>query len=122
MNNYKELKIWQKSIELAEKIYAISSSYPSSEKFGLISQIQRCAVSIPSNIAEGAGRNSNNEFKHFLGIANGSINELNTQLLLSVRIGYLKEDELEDIFNLITEIQKINYTLIKKFSNLKSNI
>ena len=118
MNNYKELKIWQKSMDLVEKVYTLISTYPKEEKFGMISQIQRCAVSIPSNIAEGAGRNSNKEFRNFLGIANGSLNELNTQLLLSIRIGYLKESDLDEINNLITEIQKMNYTLIKKFSKI----
>jgi len=116
MNNYKELKIWQKSMDLVEKVYKITSNFPIEEKFGLISQIQRCAVSIPSNIAEGAGRNSNKEFRNFLGIANGSANELNTQLLLSIRIDYVKEEDLDEIFNLVTEIQKMNFTLIKKFS------
>lgn len=118
MNNYKELKIWQKAMDLVEKVYAITSTFPNEEKYGLISQIQRSAISIPSNIAEGAGRNSNKEFKNFLGIANGSINELSTQLELSVRIGYVKKDELVDISNLIIEIQKMNFTLIKKFSNI----
>lgn len=118
MNNYKELKIWQKSMDLVEKVYALTSSFPKEERFGLISQIQRCAVSIPSNIAEGAGRNSNKEFRNFLGIANGSTNELNTQLILSNRIGYSKKEDLDEIFNLITEIQKMNFTLIKKFSNI----
>ncbi len=66
MNNFKELKIWQKSMDLVEKVYKITSNIPIEEKFGLISQIQRCAVSIPSNIAEGAGRNSNKEFRNFL--------------------------------------------------------
>lgn len=118
MNNYKDLKVWQKSMDLAEKVYMLTSTYPKEEKYGLISQIQRSVISIPSNIAEGAGRNSNKEFRNFLGIANGSINELATQLTLSMRIGYVKENELEDIFNLITEIQKMNFTLIKKFSNI----
>jgi four helix bundle protein len=118
MNNYRELKVWQKSMDLVEKVYAITSTFPSEEKFGLISQIQKCAVSIPSNIAEGAGRNSNKEFRNFLGIANGSANDLNTQLLLSIRIGYTKKDDLEEIYKLITEIQKMNFTLIKKFSDI----
>lgn len=118
MNNYRELKIWQKAMDLVEKTYVLTSHFPNEEKYGLISQIQRCAVSIPSNIAEGAGRNSNKEFRNFLGIANGSINELSTQLELSVRIGYIKEEELINISNLISEIQKMNYSLINKFSNI----
>lgn len=118
MNNYRELKVWQKSMDLVEKVYTISAVFPKEEKYGLTSQIQRSAISIPSNIAEGAGRNSNKEFRNFLGIANGSANELSTQLILSTRIGYAKQDDLDDIFNLLEEIQKMNFALIKKFSNL----
>jgi four helix bundle protein len=116
MNNYKELKIWQMSMDLVEKVYKLTLGFPSEEKYGLVSQIQRSAVSIPSNISEGAGRNSNKEFKNFLGIANGSINELSTQLELSVRVGYIKEENLFEILELLTQIQKMNFTLIKKFS------
>jgi len=93
-------------MDLVEKVYKTTSTFPKEEKYGLISQIQRSAVSIPSNIAEGAGRNSNKEFRNFLGIANSSANELATQLILSVRIGYIKEDSLRDIFNLIIEIKR----------------
>ena len=116
MNNYKELKIWQKSMDLVEKVYALTLLFPNEEKYGLISQIQRSAVSIPSNISEGAGRNSDKEFKNFLGIANGSINELSTQLELSIRVGYVTEDNLAEILELLTQIQKMNFTLIKKIS------
>ena len=116
MNNYKELIVWQKSMDLVEKVYELTLLFPKDEKYGLISQIQRSAVSIPSNISEGAGRNSNKEFRNFLGIANGSINELSTQLELALRIGYIKNNELEEVLILITEIQKMNFTLIKKFS------
>jgi four helix bundle protein len=116
MNNYKELKIWQMSMDLVEKVYKLTLGFPSEEKYGLVSQIQRSAVSIPSNISEGAGRNSNKEFKNFLGIANGSINELSTQLELSVRVGYIKEENIFEILELLTQIQKMNFTLIKKFS------
>ena len=118
MNNYRELKVWQKSMDLVEKVYEIVSSFPKEEKYGLISQIQRSAVSIPSNIAEGTGRNSNKEFRNFLGIANGSSNELVTQLIISMKVNYVKENELDAIFSLITEIQKMNFSLIKKFSNI----
>ena len=105
-------------MDLVEKVYLITKAYPSEEKFGLISQIQRSAVSIPSNIAKGAGRNSNKEFRHFLSIANGSLNELLTQLLIATRIGYSNKNELEEVFNLINEIQKMNFSLINKFSNI----
>jgi len=120
MNNYKELKVWQKSMDLVELVYKLTSTFPKEEKYGLVSQIQRSVVSIPSNIAEGAGRNSNKEFRYFLSIANGSSNELSTQLHLSIRIGYSTDKQLGDIFKLLTEIQKMNFTLIKKFSNLEA--
>ena len=118
MNNYKELKVWQKSMDLVEKAYGLTSTFPMEEKYGLTSQIQRSATSIASNIAEGAGRNSNKEFRNFLGIANGSSNELNTQLLLAERVGYTCDADLEDILNLLNEVQKMNYTLINKFSQI----
>lgn len=116
MNNFKELIVWQKSMLLTELVYKTTLSFPEEEKYGLISQIRRCAVSVPSNIAEGAGRNSNKEFRNFLGIANGSLNELNTQLEISKRLGFLVEKKLIEIMQLCSEVQKMIYTLIKKFS------
>ena len=118
MYNYKELKIWQKSMDLAEKDYAITNLLRKEEKHELTSQIQRSATSIPSNITEVSGRNSNKKFKHFLSISDGLANELNTQLLLSLRIGHLEELQLKDIFNLLTVIQKMNFVLINKFSKI----
>ncbi len=82
MYKIEDLKIWQKSIELAKQVYKIVSSLPSDEKYGLTSQFKRSTVSISSNIYEGARRNSNKEFRHFLSIANGSTYELQTQLIL----------------------------------------
>ena len=91
MHNFQELKIWQKAMDVAESTYLISAEFPKEEKFGLTSQIRRSAVSIPSNIAEGAGRNTDGEFKNFLGIASGSSNELYTQLVLAKRLGLISE-------------------------------
>jgi len=116
MHNFQELKIWQKAISVAEQIYILSSGFPSEEKFGLTSQIRRSAISIPSNIAEGAGRNTNGEFKNFLGIANGSTNELCTQLIISERLKLVSEEKIKPIINDLMEIQKMNFTLIKKFT------
>ena len=99
-------------------VYKCSASFPDEEKFGLTSQIRRSVVSVASNIAEGAGRNSNNEFRNFLGIANGSLNELMTQLELANRFDFLDNITLEEILKLCNEIQKMIYTLIKKFSNV----
>src|SRR5690606_31265320 len=83
MNNLKELKIWNRAMELAVQVYKATETFPAEEKFGLTSQSRRAAVSIPSNIAEGAGRNSVKEFNNFLGIANGSSYELQTQLIIA---------------------------------------
>jgi four helix bundle protein len=82
MHQYKELKLWRKSIDLVTWIYALTRDFPQNEKFGLVSQINRSAVSIPSNIAGGAGRNLNKEFVHFLTIAHASSFELETQLII----------------------------------------
>ena len=117
MYNYKELIVWQKSMTLVEKVYKLTSNFPAEEKFGLTSQIRRCAVSIPSNIAEGTGRKSKKVFRQFLEISNGSINELKTQLEISKRIGFLAETDLEDTFALCDEVQKMTFTLIKKYSD-----
>ena len=119
MHNFQELIIWQKAMEITEKVYLISSNFPKEEKFGLTSQVRRTAVSIASNIAEGAGRNTNGEFRSFLGIANGSANELFTQLLLSTRLKLTSEEIIYPLLTEITEVQKINYSLIRKFSKSK---
>ena len=110
-HNLKELKIWNKAMDLAVDVYTASINFPTKEKFGLTSQIRRCAVSVPSNIAEGAGRNSDNEFNHFLGISHGSSYELQTQIILSNRLNLLDNDTSEKLINQVTEIQKMNYKL-----------
>jgi four helix bundle protein len=109
MHNLKELKIWKKAIDLAVEVYRVTALFPLEEKYGLISQTRRAAVSISSNIAEGAGRNSEKEFKYFLGIANGSSFELQTQLFISNKLSLLSNEDLEKIFQQIEELQKMNY-------------
>lgn len=104
MNNHKELIVWQKSMDLAELVYNISNAFPEEEKFGLISQIRRSVVSVASNIAEGAGRNSTKEFKQFLSFANGSLNEVSTQLELGIRLNFLNAENISNAFHLIEEI------------------
>ena len=113
MNNYKELKVWQKSVDLAVKIYDATKNFPREEVYGLTSQIRRCAVSIASNIAEGAGRNSKKDFNNFLGISNGSSCELETQLIIAQRINLIDKTDLESIQQEINEIQKMNWSLKK---------
>ena len=105
----KELLIWKKSMILVKDFYLLTENIPSTEKFGLISQIRRCAVSIPSSIAEGAGRNNPKEFYQFLGIANGSSYELETQLILLVDLNFKSEEEIQPLLNILTEIQKMIY-------------
>lgn len=111
MNNYKDLKLWQKSVDLAVKIYQTTASFPKEEVYGLTIQIKRSAVSIPSNIAEGAGRNSKKDFNNFLGISTGSSCERETQLIIASRVGFLEGSLLHALQNEITEIQKMNWAL-----------
>lgn len=111
MHNYKELKVWQKSIDLTIELYKVLSGFPADERFGLISQIKRASVSIPSNIAEGAGRSSGKESKHFLSISLGSSFEIETQIIVANKLGLLDNDKMEIITSKISEIQKMIYTL-----------
>ena len=114
MNKLEDLKIWKKSIELAKSVYLLVSELPSDEKYGLNSQIKRCSVSIPSNIAEGAGRNSNKEFKYFLSVANGSAYELQTQLILLVELDLITKEKVNPVIDVCIEIQKMNYSFQQK--------
>ena len=117
MHNLKELKIWNKSIDLAVEVYKATADFPKEEKYNLTSQTRRAAVSVPSNIAEGAGRNSNKEFIHFLGIANGSSYELQTQLIISNRLKLLSEETLNPLLNSIDELQKMTYSFQNTLSS-----
>lgn len=107
----KDLVVWQKSILLAKKVYTLTVDLPLNERYGLVSQIRRSAISIPSNIAEGAGRNNKREFIQFLGIASGSCYELETQLILLSELKYKSEDEIRESLNALFEIQKMIYKL-----------
>lgn len=117
MHNLKELIIWNKAIELSIKIYKATSSFPKEETYNLTSQIRRAAISIPSNISEGAGRNSNKEFVNFLGIANGSSYELQTQLIIANKLSLISNEALESLLKNIEEIQKMNYTFQNTLKN-----
>jgi four helix bundle protein len=113
MNQFKNLLVWQKSLDLVIEVYKLTDDFPNKEQFGLTSQINRCAVSVASNIAEGAGRNSGKEFNNFLGIAVGSLCELETQLIIAQRLKYITEIELENLNLPIREIEKMIYALKK---------
>jgi four helix bundle protein len=117
MHQYKELKIWQKAIAFVSDIYKVTSIFPDKEKFNLISQINRAEVSIPSNIAEGAGRNSKKEFIQFLAIAHGSTYEVETQLIISKNLGYILEEDLVIILEKLSELQKMNYSFQQKLTS-----
>ncbi len=109
MHNYKELKIWQKGRLIVKEIYSITNLFPKEEQFGLISQMRRAVISIPSNIAEGAGRGSNKEFSRFLDISNGSAFELEAQLFLSYDLKYISKKIFYDKLEKVQEIQKMIY-------------
>jgi four helix bundle protein len=113
MNNYKELKVWQKSVDLAVEVYEITGQFPKEEIYGLTSQIRRSVVSIASNIAEGAGRNTKKDFNRFLGISYGSSCELETQLIIAYKINLIDNFALESIQGKVDEIQKMNWSLKK---------
>ena len=116
MHDFKSLRIWKESMDLVEDIYKVSSNFPKEEKYGLTSQIRRSAVSVPSNIAEGAYRNTNGEFKQFLGIANGSGGEVYTQLILAQRLGLISEEKVSP---LLLKSEKINKMISKLILTLK---
>ena len=107
MHNFKELKIWTKSIDLTVEIYKLTDTFPGSEKFGLVSQIRRSSVSIASNIAEGASRVSNKDFARFLQIALGSAFELETQLMISKEVLEIDTKRIGILTKKIIEIQKM---------------
>jgi four helix bundle protein len=118
MHNYKELNVWKRAIKLTVQVYKISRLFPAEERFGLISQIRRSAVSVPSNFAEGAGRRTDGEFANFLGIAHGSICELESQLYVAFDLEYVANELFHEVTVELTEIQKMLYALITKFEKM----
>jgi len=117
MKDFKKLKIWQNGIIIVTKIYKLTEYLPSTEKYGLISQITRAAVSVPSNIAEGSGRSSEKEYIRFLEFALGSTYEIETQLLIILNLNLVEEQKIEIIMSLISEEQKMISGFINKLNN-----
>jgi four helix bundle protein len=113
LKSYRELTVWSKSMNLVEAIYKQTRLFPREEIYGLTSQLRRAAVAIPSNIAEGQSRNTSGEFVQFLGISRGSLAELETQLELAARLGYLPADFLDGLLQQCTEIGKMINALIR---------
>ena len=116
MHNFRKLNIWLDAMLLAKEVYLITSKFPKEEKYGMVSQINRCSVSVPSNIAEGSSRSSNKEFSHFVKISLGSLFELETQMILSNEFGIINEQELNNITSRIIILQKM---LVKFLSTLE---
>src|SRR4030095_1110153 len=114
VQGFKDLLVWQKGMELAKAIYRVSREFPVEERFGLVAQMRRCAVSIPSNLAEDQARHTTGEFIQFISHAEGSLAELYTQMRLSVDLGLCEESEAADLFELIEELCKMLTSLRRK--------
>ena len=114
VRDYKDLQVWQKGMELAKEVYGLTRKFPSDEKFSLVSQMRRAAVSVPSNVAEGQARNTTGEFIQFISHAQGSLAELDTQCRLAVALRFCKPSDAEVLGSLITDIQKMLNGLRRK--------
>ncbi len=113
MNNHKDLDVWKRSVEFVINIYEATETFPQKEIYGITNQIRRASVSIPSNIAEGAGRKGNVEFSRFLYFSLGSLSEVETQLIISQKLKYLKEDDFKRLSTELIEIRRMLLGLIK---------
>ena len=112
--HYKDLIVWQKAMDLAVEVYRLTKKMPKDELYGLTNQLRRAAVSVPSNIAEGNGRASTGDYVRFLIISRGSVAEVETQMLLCVRIGYFTQEDIEATLSLCDETGRLLNTIIKK--------
>ena len=116
MKSYRDLIVWQKSMSWVTLVYSLTSKIPESEKFGLISQIRRSSVSIPSNITEGYGRNYKKDYSRFLQISRGSLFECQTQIEIAINLGFISSEDCKEINELSIEIEKMLNSLINKLS------
>ena len=110
---HKKLDVWQAAMKVAQMVYQLTNTFPSEERFGLVTQMRRAAVSIPSNIAEGAARQGKREFKNFVSMAQGSLSELDTQLDLTILLGYISEDDVKEIEGQLLRVDKMLTGLIR---------
>lgn len=113
VQSYTQLIAWQKAIDLVVAVYKISDAFPQTERYGLYSQIRKAAVSVPSNIAEGQARLTTGEFKQFLGTARGSVVEVQTQLLIAERLGFIAKNDSEQVMKSAVEVQSIINGLLR---------
>lgn len=111
--SHRDLKVWQISLDLTETLYRLTTDWPKHEQYGLVSQVRRAAVSVPANIAEGAGRRTQGEFRHFVGIARGSLAELETLLIVARRLDYVDEPTYRAIFNDLLELGRMATGLLR---------
>ena len=107
LQHYRELLAWQRAMDLAAAVYAVTKSFPADERFGLTNQLRRAAVSVPSNIAEGQGRGISADFTRFMNIANGSRQEVDTQLMLAQRFGYIDASTVNKILDISAETGRL---------------
>ena len=114
IKDFKDLIIWQRGMEIAEKCYFLTKFFPKEELYGMVQQVRRAAVSIPANIAEGYGRRSKRDYARFLNISQGSINELQTHLILSSRVGLCEEKDIQPTISLLQEETRMIASLIRK--------
>jgi four helix bundle protein len=117
MKTYRDLLVWQKSMALVTEIYRLSKSFPKDETYGLTSQMRRCAVSIPSNMAEGYGRNSTSDYIRFLYIATGSLYELQTHIEIALNLRYLNKTNFDKLYESSREIERMLSSLTKKLND-----
>lgn len=121
MSNFQQLQVWQKSIDLVTQIYSATEKFPSNERFGLISQMRRAAVSIPSNITEGCERKTRNDFANFIIYARSSAAELETQLFIAYKLKYLQEFDLKLLNNNVVEIKRMLAALRRKILGTRNS-
>ncbi len=121
ISSYKDLIVWQKSFKLVKEIYVLTAKFPNSELYGIVNQMRRCAVSIPSNIAEGYGRKSTKSYIQFYAIAYGSALELETQILISKELKFSSLEKFEKVDNLLLEVCKMLNAMITKMKKLETN-
>ncbi len=113
IKDYRDLIVWQRAMDLVEKIYELTRRFPKEELYGLSSQVRKAAVSVPSNIAEGHGRHTTREFLHFLSIASGSLREIETDVLIARRLGYVDQRNESETLSLAAEVSRLGSALVR---------
>ncbi|HMZ82056.1 MAG TPA: four helix bundle protein [Acidobacteriota bacterium] len=117
LQTYRDLEVWKKSIDLVESTYQLTKSFPAEEKFGLISQIQRAVVSIAANIAEGYGRKHRKEYLHHLSIAKGSLLEVETHLIIAIRLHFTTRDDAKSVWHLCQDVGRLLNKLVNSLNS-----